>query len=312
MSELTDRLYSRKWGVFTHYLYHEQNTPGSATCIVKTATSWNECVNGLDVDLIARQLKEAGAGYLFFTVMQGTKYLCAPNDTYNKITGFKPGEAASDRDLINDLYEALNTYGIDLYLYYTGDGPHLDPAAGPAFGFVEPRENVSRDFVVKWASVLREYCVRYGGKVKGWWIDGSYVNPFRYDDDKLKLYKDAIRDGNKNAIVAFNNGVFDRVSYYSAHDDFLAGEMNDFVDIPDSRFINGKQWHILAPLGVSPDGNEWHAWCKPGVKRTGAYMSDYVRKVNEKGGVVTIDVCLKRDGSIPIEQIEVLKAIQCE
>jgi alpha-L-fucosidase len=165
--------------------------------------------------------------------------------------------------------------------------------------------------------VLREYCVRYGDKVKGWWIDGCYADDynspnFGYDDDKLKIYKDAIRDGNKNAIVAFNNGTHVPVSYYSVHDDFLAGEMNDFVDIPDSRFINGKQWHILAPLGVSPDGNEWHAWCKPGVKRSGEYIRDYVRKVNEKGGVVTIDVCLKRDGSIPIEQIEVLKEINNE
>ena len=79
--------------------------------------------------------------------------------------------------------------------------------------------------------------------------------------------------------------------------------------VVDSRFVNGKQWHTLAPLGVSPDGNEWHAWCKPGVKRTGGYMRDYVKKVNENCGVVTIDVCLKRDGSIPREQIEVLKEL---
>ena len=312
MPELTDRLYSKKWGVFTHYLEHEQNVPGNFSCTVEAATSWNGCVNELDVGLIARQLKDAGAGYLFFTVMQITKYLCAPNDTYNKITGYKPGEAASERDLINDLYEALNPLGIDLYLYYTGDGPRLDPVAGPAFGFLGGAEkNASHAFVAKWASVLREYCVTYGDKVKGWWIDGCYKSPNKctYDDDKLKIYKDAIRDGNKNAIVAFNDGIKERVSYYSAHDDFLAGEMHDFVDIPDSRFINGKQWHILAPIGVPPDGNKHTAWCKPGVNRSGEYMRDYVRKVNEKGGVVTIDVCLKRDGSIPKEQIDVLKAI---
>ena len=309
MPELTDRFYNRKWGVFTHYLEHFQNVPGSLACTVKTATSWNDCVNELDVDLIARQLKEAGAGYLFITVMQQTKYLCAPNAAYDKITGFKPGEAASERDLINDLYNAINPFDIDLYLYYTGDGPFRDPIAGPAFGFVEPRKNVSRDFVVKWASVLCEYCERYGDKVKGWWIDGCYVDLFNYDEDKLKIYKDVIRDSNRNAIVAFNNGIKKRVSYYSAYDDFLAGEMNDFVDIPDSRFINGKQWHTLAPLGVSPDGLEWNAWCKPGVKRSGGYIRDYVRKVNERGGVVTIDVCLRRDGSIPKEQIDVLKEI---
>ena len=30
------------------------------------------------------------------------------------------------------------------------------------------------EFIEKWASVLEEYAVRYGDKVKGWWIDGCY------------------------------------------------------------------------------------------------------------------------------------------
>jgi len=308
MADLTDRLYEKKWGVFTHFLSECQNKPGDASCTVTKETSWNDCVNGFDAALLARQLKEAGAGYLFFTVMQGTRYLCAPNAAYNEITGFKPGEAASDRDLINDLYEALNPYGIDLYLYYTGDGPHMDPVGGPAFGFTEPRTGVTYEFINKWAAVLREYCVRYGDKVKGWWIDGCYTF-FDYDDDKLKIYKDAVRAGNERAVVAFNGGVFDKVAYYCIHDDFLCGEMNDFVDMPGSRFLKGKQWHLLAPIGVSPDETAWNAWCKPGVKRSGAYMREYVRKVNEKGGVVTVDVCLMRDGSFLTDQFEVLKEI---
>ena len=313
MVELTDRLFNKKWGVFTHYLNGCQNEPGHPSCTADKATSWDECVNELDVGLIARQLKETGAGYLFITVMQQTKHLCAPNETYNEITGYKTGEAASSRDLINDLHAALSPLGIDLYLYFTGDGPFLDPIAGPAFGYVEPRGNVPYDFIHKWASVLKEYSARYGDKVYGWWIDGCYgingIHASWYDDDKLKLYKDAIRAGNDRAIVAFNGGVFEKVSYYSAHDDFLAGEMNDFVDMPDSRFIKGKQWHILAPLGVSADGTEWGGWCMPGVKRQAGYVRDYVKKVNEKGGVATIDVCLKRDGSFFEEQFDVLKSI---
>lgn len=58
--------------------------------------------------------------------MHGKRYMCSPNSTYDKIGELNPGEACSVRDLPMDLYKALSKYGIDLYLYYTGDGPHKD------------------------------------------------------------------------------------------------------------------------------------------------------------------------------------------
>ena len=60
---------------------------------------------------------------------------------------------------------------------------------------------------------------------------------------------------------------------------------------------------------VSPDGSEWGSWCKPGCKRTKEYMLDYVRRVRDAGGVVTIDVILYRDGSFDPAQVEILKYI---
>jgi hypothetical protein len=38
-------------------------------------------------------------------------------------------------------------------------------------------------------------------------------------------------------------------------------------------------------------------------------MRDYVKTVNACGGVVTVDVCLYRDGSMDPQQLEVLKDI---
>ncbi|MDR2617962.1 MAG: hypothetical protein LBC62_03735, partial [Treponema sp.] len=111
----------QKWGVFTHYLYSCQNNPARVVNQGAGQTNWNECVNALDVERLAAQLAEAGAHYLMFTVTQCTRYLCAPNETYDRIIGTKPGEACSTRDLIADLIKALDRYGISLFLYYTGD-----------------------------------------------------------------------------------------------------------------------------------------------------------------------------------------------
>ena len=36
------------------------------------------------------------------------------------------------------------------------------------------RSNIPELFAQRWGSVLKEYAVRYGDKVKGWWVDGCY------------------------------------------------------------------------------------------------------------------------------------------
>jgi len=310
MPHKTDRLHSKIWGVFTHYLSHEQNNPQSVANRNAGETNWSACVEELNVEAVAQTLADVGAGYHFFTLMQGSKYMAAPNATFDRITGCAPGEACSRRDIPLDLYNALGPHGIDLYLYFTGDGPYRDEREGKAFGFVEPRsDGVTLPFVEKWASVLEEYAIRYGSKVNGWWIDGCYREHFKYDEELLQHYCDACRRGNPDAIAALNNGVKKDLCVDFANEDFTCGEFNDFVIVPQSRFIDGIQSHILAPLGVSPGGSEWGSWGKPGCKRTKEYMLDYVRRVRDAGGVVTIDVILYRDGSFDPAQVEILKHI---
>lgn len=306
-----DRLYEKKWGVFCHYLSGIQNGNGELNTAGKI-TPWSDCTEDLDTDRLARSLHEIGAGYFFFTIMQGGRYLCAPNSVYDSICGTKPGEACSKRDVIEDLYNSLSVYGIDLYLYYTGDGPHADAEFGPIFGIdTETRFNpgVSEDFVGKWASVLEEYAVRYGDKVKGWWIDGCYKEYFHYTDDLLAYYYNACKKGNPDAIVSCNNGVKPDYEKCYIGEDFVCGEFNDFRVIPKSRFIDGAQAHMLAPLGVSQTGNEWDCWAKNGCKRSGEYMRSFVECVHSAGGVVTIDIPLYRDGHLNEEQLNELKKI---
>jgi hypothetical protein len=310
MAHVTDRLHNKKWGVFSHFLYHPQNNPKAVTNRNAGETDWSTCVDKFNVDTVAKTLAEVGAGYYFITLVQGRKFMAAPNATFDKITGCAPGEACSRRDLPLDLYNVLSPHGIDLYLYYTGDGPYVDDREGKAFGFTEPRaDGVTPPFVQKWAAVLEEYAVRYGDKVNGWWIDGCYRDHFKYNEDLLRHYCNACKKGNPNAIVALNNGVHQDLLVDYAIEDFTCGEFNDFLVVPKSRFMDGIQTHILAPLGISPDGSEWGGWCKPGCKRTKEHMLDYVKRVNDVGGAVTIDVAIYRDGSFDPAQVEVLKYI---
>ena len=314
MPHITDRFYNSRWGVFTHYLGH------GAT----TAEEYNATVNSFDVKKVAKALHDVGAGYYFITIMQGKRFMLAPNETYNKITGYKPGEACAERDLIAELIAELDKYGIDLYLYYTGDGPHYDRQAGEAMGFcdidnplwdkngvVNPTpEQVSIDYIKNWTSVLEEYAVRYGKGVKGWWFDGMYAW-FGYNEEKCDYFRRAVKKGNPDAIVAFNNGVKRNNEHNWCAGDFIAGEANDFIyeHVLRGRFFEGGQNHKLVMLGFNKDNPRVAGWGKKGLQISKEYLKTYVNKAHEEGTVVTLEIAIERDGSFDPEQVDALKHI---
>lgn len=306
MKKNIDRMSEKKWGVFSHYLYGRVNNKENILSYRKQ-TSWDECVREFDVKRLARMLNDMGAGYYFITIMQGTKYMIAPNATYDKITGYKSGDACSARDLPMELADELAKYDIDLYLYITGDGPYKDPQAGVAFGYSHPREEtmISEEYVRKWASVLEEYAVRYGKKVKGWWVDGCY-EWMGYTNDFLLIYKEAIEKGNPDAIVTFNNGDLGGFEPQYDAEDYTCGESCNFIKLPKEKFINGKLGHVLAGLGANP--NPYSRWGCPGATTyDDNYMFDYIKAVTDVGCVVTVDVATFRDGGIDPVHYDVLK-----
>lgn len=301
--ERTDWFVKHKYGVFVHYLNKIQNNPDHVASLGKS-TSWDECVNEFDVERFAERMEETGAGYVIFTVLQQQQYMIAPNETFNRLTGYETGQACSSRDLIEELYQALSKRGIDLMLYFTGDSAAADPKAARGLGISFP---VREDFVRKWTSVVAEYGNRYKDKVKGYWVDGSY-DFIGYDEHLLGIFAEGLRAGYPERILAFNPGV--KMQAYSIHEDFTAGEMNSFELLPPAgRFLDGEQWHILSFLGTS-QGNIAACWGQPGTCKNKKTLPEYVWHVNALGGVVSIDVMLYRDGELDRSQLEVLKPLR--
>jgi len=170
----TDWFHDARWGVFVHYLWDVQNVGRRENTQGKPPTTWDALVQEFDTEKFAEQVKKTGAPYVFFTMMQRTRYLVAPNATYDRLTGYKPGEACSTRDLVADLSRSLEKRGLKLLLYWTGDGPREDAPAAKGLGGWNGQ--VSDPYVQNWADVAAEYSWRYGDKVKGWWVDGCYAH----------------------------------------------------------------------------------------------------------------------------------------
>ena len=339
MNEQRERMKNRKWGVMVHYLEGIQNNPERPHSEGKGKLSWNEAVNSVDAEEVARQLHEMGAGWLLITLLQCTKYMISPNETYNKITGYQTGEACSARDLPMDLYYALKKYDIDLYLYYTGDGPCRDEQGGTAMGLtnVVPWEtNVSETFVENWATVLKEYAERYKGKVKAWWIDGCY-HYVGYNETKLLPYQKALKEADENYLISYNegSGIQDLLKaqeegdttnrgwrydpaqdiskraqtplrYRCSYEDYFSGEMFDFTIVPTGN-EGDYQWHALSPL--SSDGPDACGWACDGVKYTEEYFTKYLEEVWSKGGVVTVEMGMTRSGKFFATQKEFMQKV---
>ena len=169
------------------------------------------------------------------------------------------------------------------------------------------------DFTQKWAKVIYEYSIRWGNKINGWWIDGCYADPdwgYSFTPELLKPYYDAVKAGNPESLVAFNNACQPKLTKYYPDEDFTCGERTDFTEIPEGRFIDGAQAHILTPLGLSPNPEQpWCSWCRPGLKHDHEYLKEYVKKVHDAGGVLTIDVWMGEEGEFDPEQLAALKGI---
>jgi hypothetical protein len=247
----TDWFRDAGWGVFVHYLWDVQNVGKRENAQGKPPTTWDALVHEFDTEKFAEQVKETGAPYVFFTMMQRTRYLIAPNATYDKLTGYKPGEACATRDLVADLHRSLDKRGIKFMLYWTGDGPREDAQAAKGLGGWDGR--VSDQYVNNWADVVAEYSRRYGDRVKGWWVDGCYAH-IGYNEQRWRILAKALKAGNPRAIIALKpDGDHQRggqmsVAELEVYTTENAGRESAGALLP-SGFLCARGSHIVGPDG---------------------------------------------------------------
>jgi F5/8 type C domain/Alpha-L-fucosidase len=284
-----DWLYRAKWGVMTSYL-PETNL---------SAQDWNQRVNNFDVKGLARQLQAVGAKYYIFTIGQNTGHYCAPNAKYDALTKISPSKC-STRDLIADIYQAIHPLGIKLMVYLPSGSPFKDSVAVSRLGGIGVPT-----FQAKWDAVIREWSLRWGKKVEGWWFDG--IVPTYYSNAQppnFSSFVAAAKAGNPNSIVAFNPGPKYPPTLITSQEDYTAGEVYDLREMYcDGRWIQKKsQFHLTSFLGSD--------WGVGGKRYSNQQVQDITRRVNKCGGVITWDVPPQINGRMPqpfVEQLMTLK-----
>jgi hypothetical protein len=299
-----DWMREQRFGVMTHYLHDWIVGRGNRDQM--TPENWNKLIDGFDVETCADQLKSVGVDYYLISIGQNSGYFLSPNATYDKITGITPSRL-SRRDLVADLAGALAKRGIKLLVYLPSGAPAGDRVAREALKWENgPHRNA--EFQRHWEAIMREWSLRWGDKVAGWWFDGCYWPNQMYRTDEAPNFTSfaaAARAGNPNAVVSFNPGVVNRTLSVTPHEDYIAGEVSD-PKLWNARRnfdgrIDGAQLHFLSHLGAE--------WGRGALRFTDAQVLAFTKAVAETGSAVTWDTPTLKNGTFAPEILAQLKAI---
>ena len=309
----TEWLARSGWGVFCHYLTRPETS----------ADAWNRQVDEFSVTGLAAQLDAVKAGYFCITVGQGSGHHCAPNETYDRYAGIRPSKC-SRRDLISDLYDALHPLGIELMVYVPAHPPSFDPEARKGLKMTvhwNDEKDLDWRFGPYWAKfrlpesqriwqeICRDWSLRFGRKVRGWWVDGAYAREYLHPENEppnLRTLAEALRAGNPEAILAFNPGVIVPVIHYIDEEDFTCGEIANALPECSDAFVTRQgghkaRYHILSYLGET--------WGTGLPRFPDELVLGYTKHVISKGGVVSWDVPIAPSGLIPDAFVRQLKVI---
>jgi hypothetical protein len=206
-------------------------------------------------------------------------------------------------------------------------GPQVNPLSHPRKlkGFRRSENQAPNPaFLKTWGEVCGEWSKRYGRLISGWWFDGykremqQAYKPLQKQRFNIDTWVAAVRSGNPDAELAFNAGAHPILSLCTKgrlcpHQTFTAGENHDFyaktkkgrgAALTPRNFPapDGVVWHLLLPVS---DG--WGAGTQP--RFSVATLRKHIDTINAESGVVTLDVPIAANGSIPQAVVDTLNAL---
>jgi hypothetical protein len=286
-----------KYGLFVHYQYRIllgksiRTKPQFPKESEMNAAQWNQFVDGFDAAGFARQAAEAKAGWVIFCLDDHYfAWPCAPGETFDRFTGYAPGEKCARRDLIADVADALNARGVKLIVYTAVLNGYMKEPRVTA-GLLDDGNNQtppSLESRKRRLAVLKEYADRYKDKIAGWWFDGVELNSYREGPEDWSAVGRIVRDANPKAVIAFSYGGNEEASIRRGVDNFAAGDTWSRQDLKRLTPVNlpaqdGVLWH-----GKIYCGNVYHGQGDAN-QFTDYELIDWVKTCNNQGGVCTLD-----------------------
>jgi hypothetical protein len=298
----TDWFKDAGFGIMVHFLKPAIVPEGDAK-------DWNEAVNSFNVEHFAGQANEAGVGFVMFTLGQNSGFYCSPNAVLDKKLGIKPGDLCSVRDLPMDLMHALKKYKISLILYLPSNPPINNKLVSEKFDYTFKKDSATSQYnqpILE--DMIREWSLRYGTGIKGWWFDGLYswnnIRSTRMDmslNHNISSHTLAAKAGNKNSIVTYNYG-FGEIQVNTPYCDYSSGEKRTIDEIPSNRWVkDGVQWFLFTYLGEK--------WGGKGRQFETEVLVEKAKKIVANQGVLCLEVVTNSEGYILPHHLEQIKEV---
>lgn len=295
------------FGIMVHWLI----SPAGETDAAKTA-EFGRIVDAFDLDTFIDQFASTGADWLIFTIGQNTGYYASPNEWLDaQVPGRTPR-----RDLVFEIAQRVKALGKRFIAYLPSEVSWQVGPIQTAFAW-DPADQ--SEFQRRYCAFIRAYATKFGPLVDGWWYDGCYDwDKFPNHTYDFPAWLAASRAGNPVALVAFNDGSFciNKVPPVTPLEDYHAGEVHRLVDgriklghepdsplyLPDSRWIDGVQWHALVPVDSTFEGGEPYHY-------DDAELFGFVDACRAVQGAVTLNLPIGVDGVIPEPSIEQMRRL---
>ena len=298
----TDWFHDAGFGIMFHYLKPMFVPDGGSK-------EWNDAVNSFDAGKFADQARTTGAGFVMITLGQNSGDYCSPNAAFDSVMGINPGELCSTRDLPADLIKALGKYNIPVILYLPSNPPVNNKLVSEKFHYPVGKDSATSQYnqpILE--KMIREWSLRYGTGVKGWWFDGLYewnaIRSTRMDMSvryNISTHTLAAKAGNHNSIVTYNYG-FGKIHANTPYCDYSSGEKQTIDEIPSSRWVeDGVQWFLFTYLGEK--------WGGKGQQFKTEVLTTKAKQISDNGGVLCLEVVVDVKGNILPHHLEQAVAV---
>ena len=298
----TDWFRDAGFGIMFHYL-------SSNMVQDKGSKEWNDAVNSFDTEKFAYDVSQSGAGFVMVTLGQNSGYYCSPNAVFDSVVGVSPGELCSTRDLPMDIIKSLKKYNIPVILYLPSNPPVSNKLVSEKFRYSYGKDSATSQFnqpILE--DMIREWSLRYGTDVKGWWFDGLYdwnnIRSTRMDmslKHNISTHTLAAKAGNKNSIVTYNYG-FGTIHVNTPYCDYSSGEKQTIDEFPSSRWVEpGVQWFLFTYLGEK--------WGGSGSQFKTEELVEKAKRIVQGEGVLCLEVVVNKRGDILPDHLGQIKAV---
>jgi hypothetical protein len=208
-----------------------------------------------------------------------------------------------------DLMHELKKYDIPLMLYLPSNPPIHNKLVSEKFRYPFGKDTATSQYSQAiLEDMIREWSLRYGEGVKGWWFDGLYhhrdIRSTRMDmslKHNISTHTLAAKAGNKRSIVTYNYG-YGKIHANTPYCDYSPGEKTTIDEFPESRWAeDGVQWFLFTYLGEKWGGEGQQFETEDLVKKAD--------RIVQNEGVLCLEVVPNTEGDILPHHLEQVIAV---